>query len=77
LRKALVSIGTEESETLEASLRPEASRPLPRTRLAMSAGEGELRLEILARDTSALRAALNSYLRWASAALKVIEEAKG
>lgn len=70
-------IGTRDGKTLEASLRPEASRPLPRTRVSIRAEEDELRLEVVARDTSALRAALNSYLRWASTALKMIEEARG
>ncbi len=62
---------------LEAALRPESSRPLPRTEVSFREAADDLLLEIVAQDTTALRAALNSYLRWASTALKMIEEAKG
>lgn len=71
-----MSIGTPEGRTLEASLRPEATRPLPRTKVRIKADDSGLTLEVEARDISALRAALNSYLRWTSAGLKMIEEAK-
>ncbi len=71
----MVTIRTTEGGKLEAALRPEASRPLPRTKISMRLADGDLLLEVRARDTSSLRAALNSYLRWASTALEVMKEA--
>lgn len=73
----MVRVRTDAGATLEASLNPEATRALPRTSISFHARGDEFRLEVVAQDTSALRAALNSYLRWASTALKMIEEAKG
>ena len=53
------------------ALRPEAGREIPRARVSV-AGEGDLVvIDVDADDSSALRAALNSYLRWAQVALDV------
>ncbi len=76
MRKASVRVSTRDAVKLEAVLRPEGSRPLPRTKVSVRSVEGDLLLEVTAQDTSALRAALNSYLRWTSTALKMMEEAK-
>lgn len=59
---------------LEA-LRPEVENPpADRSRADMALGEGGwLLLYISATDTSALRAALNSYLRWISAIAKALD----
>lgn len=48
------------------ALEPEARKPAtPRLRAAMEAfGEAGLTLKLEASDTTALRAAVNSYLRW-------------
>ncbi len=52
------------------SLAPEAGREIPRSRVSVRGGEvAEVVIE--AEDVSALRAALNSYLRWAQVALDV------
>ncbi len=77
MRKATIVLTTEHGERLEAALAPEARRALPRTTVSTSSREDGFRLDIEARDTSALRAALNSYLRWISTALKMMKEARG
>lgn len=56
--------------TVFGSISPEVGRELPRTQVR-AALEGErMMLEIEARDLPALRAALNSYLRW----IKIAED---
>jgi len=50
---------------LERALRPEASREVPRAHAQLSRGPGTtLELTISARDSGAMRAALNTYLGW-------------
>lgn len=69
--RAVLTFRGEGADILRASLSPEAGREVPRTRVTVR-GDGEI-AEVLAEaeDTSALRAALNSYLRWAQVALDV------
>jgi tRNA threonylcarbamoyladenosine modification (KEOPS) complex Pcc1 subunit len=56
------------------ALQPEAERPSSdRSSVSMEAEGRHLNLRIRASDISALRAALNSYLRWADAILDVLE----
>lgn len=52
------------AETLLRSISPEAGREIPRSRVRGQMEEGELVLRIEADDLAALRAALNSYIRW-------------
>jgi tRNA threonylcarbamoyladenosine modification (KEOPS) complex Pcc1 subunit len=57
---------------LEA-LEPESKRSTTtRSRVIMKKDNGVLVLEIEAKDTVALRAALNAYLRWVHSVLKVL-----
>jgi len=50
---------------LAQALRPEAAREVPRARADLAHGEaGALELVISARDSGAMRAALNTYLGW-------------
>lgn len=46
------------------SLCPESFRSLPRTEVDISRDGEELTVTVVASDTSAMRAALNSYLGW-------------
>ncbi len=47
------------------ALEPEAkSMPTPRSRVQIAGRSNELTLKFEAKDTSALRAAINSYLHW-------------
>lgn len=56
--------------TVFGAISPEAGREIPRTRARASLEGQSMVLEIEARDLSALRAALNSYLRW----IKIAED---
>jgi len=50
---------------LEQALRPESSREVPRARAELGrVADGGVELRISARDSGALRAALNTYLGW-------------
>jgi len=50
---------------VEQALGPEASREVPRARAELHRGTGpSLELSISARDSGAMRAALNTYLGW-------------
>lgn len=58
---------------VEGSLAPEVERPTSdRSYVDVSVEEGVLRIRIEASDVAALRAAINSYLRWVSAILDVV-----
>jgi tRNA threonylcarbamoyladenosine modification (KEOPS) complex Pcc1 subunit len=50
---------------VEEALRPEAAREVPRAHAEVHRGKGgTLELAISARDSGAMRAALNTYLGW-------------
>ena len=60
--------------TLLSALAPEANRPVTTRARAVLEGEGNfLVLKVEAKDTVALRAALNAYLRWIGSAIKVLQ----
>ncbi|MBP6020983.1 MAG: hypothetical protein KA502_00115 [Candidatus Methanomethylophilaceae archaeon] len=59
---ATLRIVTADAETVASAIEPEAGRELPRTRVSVTGRAGETLVEITASDTSAMRAALNSYL---------------
>ena len=62
---------------LLGALQPEAERPSsPRSRVSMEAEGRWLIMRINASDIAALRAALNSYLRWAAAVLDVVDRVR-
>ena len=59
---AVLRIETDDAGPVSAALRPEAGRELPRTHVSIEDSEGLVTIRIEAADTSAMRAALNSYL---------------
>jgi KEOPS complex subunit Pcc1 len=60
--------------TLLDALAPEANRPINlRARAVLEREDNFLVLKVEAKDTVALRAALNAYLRWIESAVKVLE----
>ncbi len=73
MRKAEITLTGEAAAVVEAALRPETAKPLSRATVSMERVGEELRLAIEAEDTAALRAAINSYLRWAAVAAGVRE----
>jgi tRNA threonylcarbamoyladenosine modification (KEOPS) complex Pcc1 subunit len=54
------------------SLLPELGRTVPRTDVAVSENDSGVTLSIDAEDSSALRAALNSYLRWINSIISTV-----
>lgn len=59
------------------ALLPEAERPSSaRSRVTMETKGQLLTIQIRASDIAALRAAMNSYLRWADAVLDVVERVR-
>jgi tRNA threonylcarbamoyladenosine modification (KEOPS) complex Pcc1 subunit len=60
--------------TLLDALAPEANRPVTTRAKAVLEREGNfLVLKVEAKDTVALRAALNAYLRWIGSTVKVLQ----
>jgi len=74
MRRATIVFAGPDAHVVYESLRPEAGRDLPKARASLKAGSGRVTLTIDAEDTSALRAAVNSYLRWADIAARVRRE---
>jgi KEOPS complex subunit Pcc1 len=52
------------ASTILTSISPEAGREIPRTKVETGLEGDEVVLRVEATDLAALRAALNSYLRW-------------
>ncbi len=75
LRRARITLVGPEARVVAEALRPEMGRDAPKARVSMQLGRDRLTLTIDAEDTSALRAAVNSYLRWADLAGRVHEVA--
>ena len=62
--KAVLHFDTPHEAAVWSALFPEIGREVPRTHVEISHEAGEIILSIDAADIGALRAALNSYLRW-------------
>lgn len=54
------------------SLLPELGRTVPRTDVSVSETDSGITLSIDAEDSNALRAALNSYLRWINSIISTV-----
>lgn len=65
-------------ETIRKALEPEISKPPTKRSKGILEIDGNfLVLNVEARDTVALRAALNAYLRWINSVVKVLELVEG
>jgi KEOPS complex subunit Pcc1 len=62
------------TQVVAGSLLPETNRKIPRTQVQVNEDENALSLVINAEDTNALRAAINSYLRWISVGIETYKE---
>ncbi len=71
VHRAYIYLPSEEQEIYEA-LKVEAGREIPRTRVNIKRDE-EITIEIIADDAHALRAAINSYLRWIELSYNIME----
>ncbi len=76
MRRAVITIEGPEASVIHRALSPEAGRDLPKARISLSGPRPPLSITIDAEDTSALRAAVNSYLRWIDVAARVWKEAR-
>ncbi|MBS7632994.1 hypothetical protein KEJ15_05160 [Candidatus Bathyarchaeota archaeon] len=64
-------------ETVLTALKPETAKPTTaRSKVTVERNGLILTLKVEAADTTALRATLNSYLRWTSALIDVLENLK-
>ncbi len=62
---------------LERALNPEAAREVPRSTAAVRRNpDGRVEIEIAARDSGAMRAALNTYLGWVHLAVAAARVAR-
>jgi len=65
------------ADWIEQALRPEAAREVPRAHAELKRGRGgSLELSISARDSGAMRAALNTYLGWLHLSLATAKTAR-
>ena len=73
--KAELTVRTEYAEVIAGSLSPELGEKIPRTSISVERRGKELLVRIEADDQNALRAALNSYIRWMNVAEETAKEA--
>lgn len=64
--RATLRVVTPHEKAVLGALSPEVGREIPRTKVDLVTMDGEIVLNVEASDLGALRAALNSYLRWIS-----------
>ncbi len=62
--RATLRVITPHHKAVMSALSPEVGREIPRTRVHLFTQDEEVVLNVEASDLGALRAALNSYLRW-------------
>lgn len=73
--RAELTIKTKYAEVIAGSLSPELGEKIPRTTVSVDRNGDELVVKIEAEDQNALRAALNSYIRWMNVAEETAKEA--
>ena len=59
---------------INQSLQPELKKDIPDTTITINCDQNRLIVDISAKNTSALRAASNSYLRWIQTALNITND---
>jgi tRNA threonylcarbamoyladenosine modification (KEOPS) complex Pcc1 subunit len=72
MRRATIEIDSEAAHLLKEALSPEAQRAIPRTKVKVLEKGGLLTIDIEAQDVNALRAAVNSYLRWVTVGMGTV-----
>jgi tRNA threonylcarbamoyladenosine modification (KEOPS) complex Pcc1 subunit len=73
--RAELTVKTVRPDVVAGALSPELAEKIPRTKVAVEKRDGEVRIVIEADDQNALRAALNSYIRWTNVAEETAKEA--
>jgi len=74
MRKATLAFSELDSKEALQALKPEAEEGMKRVEIDISTDPAQIDIE--AEDTRALRAALNSYLRWLDVSNKITTEYK-
>lgn len=74
--RAELSFKTDRPDIIMGALAPELSEKIPRTKISVESLEGAVMVKIEADDQNALRAALNSYIRWMNVAAETTKEAE-
>lgn len=67
---AVLTFSGYNATTVYGAIAPEAGREIPRTKVTVKLDGDDMVLKLQASDLSALRAAVNSYLRW----IKIAED---
>lgn len=75
--RAELRLKTQWPDVIAGALSPELAERIPRTRVEVEKLEDEVVVRIEADDNNALRAALNSYIRWTNVAEETAREARG
>ena len=75
--RATLVLRTGHAEIVRRALSPELTENIPRTKVKVTGGADEVVIEIEADDLAALRAALNSYIRWGNVAEETAKEVEG
>lgn len=73
--RAQVAFRTDHADVVAKALSPELTEKIPRTKVTVEGREREVLISVEAEDHTALRAALNSYIRWANVAEETAKEA--
>ncbi|MGC8663369.1 MAG: KEOPS complex subunit Pcc1 [Thermoplasmata archaeon] len=73
MNKVEIRIDSENSEIIYEALKVEGERNIPRTSITIEDGNKSLKITIDASDVNALRAAINSYMRWINLSMKLLE----
>lgn len=73
--KAELTVRTDRPDVVAGALSPELTERIPRTSVSVEKREGAVLIRIEADDQNALRAALNSYIRWTNVAEETAKEA--
>ena len=69
--RATITLEGPEAAVVRQALAPEAGRDVPKARVIVGGSGRTVTITIEAEDTGALRAAVNSYLRWSDVAARV------
>ena len=77
MRRATIEIDSDAVHLLKEALSPETQRTIPRTKVKVREKGGLLTIDIEAQDVNALRAAVNSYLRWVTVGMGTAGLASG
>ena len=72
--RATITLEGPEASVVRQALSPEAGRDVPKSRVSVTGTAKKVTITIDADDTGALRAAVNSYLRWSDVAARVRRE---